>query len=301
MTPEEFGRHYHSFVFKVACHERKGTAFQNFFNQIMHKHDSSFISVRPAGKEGDWKCDGFSSGSCTVYQCYAPEGEKLDKAAAKVKEDFAGAWKYWDAEMQAWIFVWSAHDALPPQVLKALETVRKGTHGVSVDDWSREHLWTIVKALPEETRTDLLGAAPPQVGAAADTTPAEIKLLLNFLTARELTVDAANFDLTDIAEKLQKNGLSEAVRALVTPALPVARMVHDYLTRHPDPDYSSRAAQALVAEYQRLIMSGAGDPDEVFWQIVRYVASNDLKDSKRFWAALGIVSHSFELCDIFER
>ena len=61
-------------------------------------------------------------------------------------------------------------------------------------------------------------------------------MLLNFLTARELAVDAANFDLTDIAEKLQKNGFSESVRVLVTPALPVARMVQDYLSRHPDPD-----------------------------------------------------------------
>jgi hypothetical protein len=301
MTPDEFGRHYHSLVFKVACHERKGTAFQTFFNQIMHKHDPSFISVKPAGKIGDWKCDGYSSGTSTVYQCYAPEGIRLEKAAAKVKEDFSGAHKYWVAEMKVWIFVWSAHDALPPQVLKALEVVRNGEHGVSVDDWSRDHLWTLVKALSEETRTELLGATPPQINDAADTTPAEIKVLLNFLTARDLTVDAINFDLTDIAEKLQKNGLSDVVRSLVTPALPVARMVSDYLTRHPDPDYSTRAAQALVAEYQRLVVTDSGDPDEIFWKIVQYAASGDVRDSKKFWAAIGIVSHYFELCDIFDR
>ena len=300
MNPDEFGRHYHYLVFKVACHERKGAAFQTFFECIMHKHDPTFISVKPAGKEGDWKCDGFSSGSGTVYQCYAPEGIKIAAAVAKVTEDFNGARLYWNAEMLAWIFVWSAHDALPPQVLKALETIRAGEHGVSIDDWSREHLWQIVKVLPEDVRSELLGPAP-QVGVAPDMTAAEIKTLLTFLTTRELSLDSANFDLTDIAEKLQKNGLSASVRALVTPAVPVARMVQDYLTRHPDPDYSSRAAQALVEEYQRLVASGLSDADEVFWNIVQYVASNDLKDPKRFWAALGIVSHYFELCDIFER
>ena len=225
---------------------------------------------------------------------------KLDKAAAKVKEDFAGARKYWSAEMKVWIFVWSAHDALPPQVLKALQTLREGKHGLSVDDWNREHLWTIVKVLSEEIRSELLGAAPPPMGGAADTTAAEIQTLLTFLAARELAIDSVDLDLTDIAVKLQKNGLSESIRALVTPALPVARMVQDYLTRHPDPDYSTRAAEALVQEYQRLIASGLKTADEVFWKLVHYAASNDL-NPKNLWPALGIVSYYFELCDIFER
>ena len=153
--------------------------------------------------------------------------------------------KYWNTEMKAWVFVWSAHDALPPQVLQVLQNLRNGKHGVTIDDWNREHLWTIVKALSNEVRSELLGVAPPQLGAPPDTTAAEIKVLLNFLTGRELNDDSVTFDLTDIAEKLQKNGLSDSVRALVTPAVPVARMVQDYIARHPDPDYSSRAAQAL--------------------------------------------------------
>ena len=235
MTSEEISRHYHHLAFKLACHERKGTAFQTFFEQIMLKHDTSFIAVKPAGKIGDWKCDGFSSHSGTVYQCYAPDNMKIAKATAKVREDFTGALKYWTAEMKAWIFVWSAHDALPPQVLKALENIRKGKHDVTIDDWNRERLWAIVKPLSEEIRSELLGVAPSQLGAPSDTTPAEIRVILNFLTERELNHDSVDFDLTDIAEKLKKNGLSDSVRALVTPAVPVASMVQDYISRHPDP------------------------------------------------------------------
>jgi hypothetical protein len=301
MTPEETGRHYHYLAFKVACHERKGTAFQTFFEQIMLKHDATFIAVKPAGKIGDWKCDGFSANSGTVYQCYAPDGMKFAKAAAKVNEDFAGARKYWNAEMKAWIFVWSAHEALPPQVLQSLEKIRKGKHGVTIDNWSREHLWGIIKAFSEEVRSELLGVTPPRPGSPSDTTPAEISVLLNFLTARELDHESVNFDLTDIAEKLKKNALSDSVRALVTPALPVARMVQNYMAMHPDPDYSTRAAQALVAEYQRLVASGVTNSDDVFWKLLHYTAGNDLNDPKRFWAALGVVSHYFQLCDIFER
>jgi hypothetical protein len=300
MTQDEIGWHYHYLAFKNACHERKGAAFQAFFEQIMQKHDSSFIAVKPAGRDGDWKCDGFSSGSGTVYQCYAPDGMKIARAAAKVKEDFAGARKYWTAEMRSWIFVWSAHDALHPQVLKALEKVRKGKHGVAIGDWGRERLWTIVKAFSNEARSEILGVAP-HPGAPQDTTPADIQILLNFLTRQPLKLDSTGFDLTEISEKLQKNKLSDSVRALVTPAVPIARMVQDYIGRHPDPDYSSRVANALATEYQRLVASGIADPDQIFWMLAKYTAGNDVKDPKRFWAALGIVSYYFELCDIFER
>lgn len=302
MSVEEFGRHYHYILFKNACHERKGAAFQTFFEQIMMKHDASFIAVKPAGREGDWKCDGFSSGSGTVYQCYAPEGMKSAKAAAKVKEDFAGARVYWKKEMMTWIFVWSAHEALPPQVLKALTDVRAQKHSVTIDDWSREHLWNIVKGFPEEVRTDLLGAKPLPFGTAVDTTAAEIKVLLRFLAGQAASPDTDNLDLTEIAEKLRKNNLSYSVEALVTPSIPIARMVDDYLARQPDSEYSARSAQALIQEYQRIVADRSlTDPDQVFWGLVRYTASYDLSDHRKLWAALGIVTHYFELCDVFER
>jgi len=85
MNPEEFGQHYHSIVFKNVCHERKGAAFQSFFEAIMHKRDRSFISVKPAGRAGGWKCDGYSSANATVYQCYAPEELTAAKAAANAE------------------------------------------------------------------------------------------------------------------------------------------------------------------------------------------------------------------------
>jgi hypothetical protein len=78
-------------------------------------------------------------------------------------------------------------------------------------------------------------------------------------------------------------------------------MVQDYMAKHPDPEYSGRAAQALATEYQRLTAGALADSDEVFWKLLHFTASNDLRESKRFWAALGIVSHYFQLCDIFEQ
>jgi hypothetical protein len=302
MNREEFGRHYHYLIFKNACNERKGAAFQTFFEQIMGKCDKSFIAVKPSGREGDWKCDGFSQSLGIVYQCYAPEGMKHSKAAKKVEEDFSGAKTFWTDEMLRWIFVWSAYDALPPQVLKALQKLRSGGHGVTIGDWNRETLWSFVKSLSEEIRTELLMAAVPEPSVVPDTTPAEITVLLAFIASKELTHNTTDLDLTEIAEKLKRNRLSESVKALLTPAIPVARLVEDYLNRHPDSEYSARIAQALTNEYRRIIIPGTVDPDDVFLKLVRYATSKDTAGStKSFWAGIGIITYYFQLCDIFER
>src|SRR5258708_2956507 len=121
MTESEFGLHYHQLLFKNACHERKGAEFQRFFEQIMQKHDPSFLPVKPSGKEGDWKSDGFSQDTGAVYQVYAPEEMTHLKAAQKIQADFVGARLKWADKMKEWIFVWSSHEALPPQVVAALQ------------------------------------------------------------------------------------------------------------------------------------------------------------------------------------
>ncbi len=72
MTQEENTRCFHHLQFKLACYEKKGNEFQNFFADIMEKYDGSFIRVIPHGKDGDMKCDGYSQNSATLYQCYAP-------------------------------------------------------------------------------------------------------------------------------------------------------------------------------------------------------------------------------------
>jgi hypothetical protein len=65
---------------------------------------------------------------------------------------------------------------LPPQVLKTLTAIRAEKYGVAIDDWGRERLWQIVKAFPNSLASTL------PFGSAHDTTAAEIKVLLRFLT-----------------------------------------------------------------------------------------------------------------------
>ena len=63
--------------------------------------------IKPMGKEGDWKADGYSTNTGTIYQCYAPEDMTGAETAKKIVEDFEGARSRWQDKMRRWVFVWS--------------------------------------------------------------------------------------------------------------------------------------------------------------------------------------------------
>ena len=62
---------------------------------------------------------------------------------------------------------------------------------------------------------------------------------------------------------------------------------------------SERIAKTLVGEYLRLIKEHPTDPNTVYYRLVRF-AQNAYDTDRSFWAANGIISHYFQLCDIFE-
>jgi hypothetical protein len=300
MTPEEFSLSHHAIKLELELYRRVGRTFQDLFEQIMQKSDSSFLMVKPMGREGDWKADGFSLNTGTVFQCYAPEELTGSEAAKKVIEDFAGGRDHWKDKMRAWIFVWSSDRALPPQVVNVLAELKSNHPNVAINHMGREGLWQVVKQLPLVDRITILGPVP-DLSAVPATTAAEIQVLMKHLGKQTASLpDDASFDLTAIADKLARNRLSAAVTNTVRPAMPVARLVREYVTKMPDPSFSEFIAMDLASKYRELSES-ADDPDVIFGGLVDYVLGEQRVDPKFFWAAAGIVAHYFELCDVFER
>jgi hypothetical protein len=300
MTREQLALYVHKLKFDVELYRRTGKSFQDFFEDIMQLADSSFQPVKPMGAAGDWKSDGYSASSRTIYQCYAPEGLTAEKAAKKVKEDFQGAKVLWKEKMRQWVFVWSAESALPPQVVSAIAELKQENPDVVIDDMGRANLWKIVQNLPLSDRESILGVAP-DLSDAPITTALEIQILMNHLGSHQLApTDSAEFDLTAIVEKLKRNGLSETVTAIVRPATPVAKLVRDFVTGMPDPEFSVAIGADLAEKYNQFAAS-ITEPDTIFGNLVEYVLGTHRLEPKFFWAAAGIVTHYFELCDVFER
>jgi tetratricopeptide (TPR) repeat protein len=151
----------HRLLFRLKCVDSKGNAFQKFFEQLMSMYDKTFMPVKPGGPEGDWKCDGYSIASQTVYQCYSPDEMRTGKTSRKIREDFGGAERMWGAKMKRWGFVWNA-DALPPQVVGVLADLATECQGrVTIEQFGPEKLWDeFVSKFSNSELDDLLGEIP---------------------------------------------------------------------------------------------------------------------------------------------
>jgi hypothetical protein len=126
--------------------------------------------------------------------------------------------------------------------------------------------------------------------------------LLNWVAEQPAAPGALDegFEQTALSDKIDVNALSERVASLVGRSLPIVRDVERYVKNNVDGYFNAKVASRLVAEYERLSVSEP-TPDAVFVGLVDFVAEGSDSTQEQFWAAVGIVSHYFELCDIFKR
>lgn len=279
-----------------------GTDFQRFFEDIMTKRAPDFVPVTPSGPAGDHKSDGYIPSTKHHFQVYAPPtGIDSARACAKIKEDFDGALIYWP-DMRLWTFVWSTpRGGLPADVIHLLDELDAANEPITVDNWGLEPLWNQVRQLSESDRIALLGDAPgPEYITRIDSS--DVLSMLTTLADRPIPApEELDFALTAVGEKMERNGLGDGVRLLLTAAYGLVPDVRQYLAEHPDPSFPDRVAQALKDLYRGLEEDLETHPDALFGSLVEAVAAPDGPTTPRYWAAAAIVGYSFELCDIFKR
>lgn len=151
---------YHHMAFKCRCAEARSTEFERFFEEIMVRVQPGFKRTRPHGKLGDRKTDGLYLADGTVYQVYAPDEIRLPALTHKVNEDLDGAVEYWSSDLRKWFFVCNAPQGLPTDVYKVLAEKQGQYPEIEVACLTNDQLWDMVRDLPIQLRTEILGIAP---------------------------------------------------------------------------------------------------------------------------------------------
>jgi hypothetical protein len=101
-----FARAYYEKAFELQFIKARGTAFQDLFADTMElARPNDFIRVRPWGREGDRKNDGYLTNSRELCQCYGAYPMVKSATLAKIDEDFRGALKHWGGRFDTWAFV----------------------------------------------------------------------------------------------------------------------------------------------------------------------------------------------------
>ncbi len=282
--------------FKAAFHEKKGTAFQDWFVQIAgHAYGPDFDEVRPYGKQGDLKCDGRLLSAKTVFQSYAPYLMKDTELITKIDEDFQGAVENWKGWIESWIFVHNDARGLPPAVTIQLDGLRKQNPKVHIEVWSEPELLKLAQRMDLTSHQLMFGYAPSL--AVVD------RLVLNDLVPIIEALSRAkpsvmNPPLTPPSLlKLERNALSTDAAVLLQMGRRKSDLVQTFFLRGPRPDFGEQIAQAFRERYT--ILKGLGLPaDSIFKSFQDYAGGNG--DPQRQGAALAVITYFFDACDIFE-
>lgn len=114
-----------------------------------------------------------------------------------------------------------------------------------------------------------------------------------------------HYESTDFAvippeDKIKKNNLSSGIRVLVMAGLSRSSEVQNYFIKQSqlDDEFIDRIKNGFIDKYQELRNSLKGD--ELFMAMYQF-ANGKNSDFKLQAAALAILVHLFNLCDIFEK
>lgn len=112
-------------------------------------------------------------------------------------------------------------------------------------------------------------------------------------------VNSRDLTLIPPKAKIDRNKLSAQVELFITQGLIQKNLIVDFLNSHPSLDFVKNLKAGFVAEYNRLIDDGYWG-DSLFYAMWEFASQNKY-DSNIRAAGLTVLTHFFELCDIFEK
>ena len=293
---DAFTREYYELRFKVAFMERKADEFQDFFCNIMELgYPADFIRVRPWGKLGDWKNDGYLRSKRILFQSYAPNEISSAACLTKVDEDFLEALPHWKEHFGTWVFVHNSREGLGPEVTKKLLDLQKANSPLLVTQWGFPELRSEAMGLALEALASLLGPMPSRQGMVGLGLQDLIPVLDQI--GRMPPMEAP--DLRPVpADKLQRNLLSGTVEELLRLGMSRSDLVRKYFSLKPT--LQDQIAESFRIRY-RDVRATAATPDDIFVALQKFAGGDFIPSPPHQNAVLAVVAFFFEECDIFER
>ncbi len=283
-------------IFRLACQERRGDAYQDLFAQIMERRDISFQRVRPWGNQGDRKNDGWSPANRVLFQCYAPSTFSAAALESKLVEDYEGAVEYWEAYFDTWVFVHDDLDGMAPTIAARIAELDLRSEHVACGAWGFPELREEFASLHDADREAILGPQlTPQDFLSVDASGLRplIEALGHMVPNPSATVRPVPTD------KIEANELVPAQVEFLTIGSSRAPLVEHYLTNaFVLPSHADSIAEAVSSHYRNLRDSGRSAA-EIFDLMLAWICGGS-SDSTTRANALAVLAYFFDRCHIFE-
>jgi hypothetical protein len=281
-------------------------AFEDLFTCVMQSFDRNFQPVKPQGSVGDQKCDGFNKTTGQYYQVYAPEDfagkEKI--AQDKLDSTIKGIFAYWQSISPIKEFYFVINDKYSgayPSIHLQLSKIEK-EYQIKADTKLSKDLEDIFLQLQEDNIIEILGGLIPSAANITNIDITSLGEVIDHLLSSERKPKEERFpNDPNFDKKIRFNNLSEEYAMFLKVAYQQTYMIDDYFTYN-----SSFIKQDLKLVFSEFYTKAQGSIPEkienrsdILFQKIWDDASPRSTSPFRN-AALVLMSHYFESCDIFE-
>ncbi len=283
-----------------------GQTFEDFFIRVMQAFDSEFRPVKPQGREGDKKNDGFNKKKGQYYQVYSPESNlnkekiSLNKLDNTIKELV----NYWQEISPIKEFFWVYNDrysGIYPSVEKELSNIEK-KYKIKAEPFLCKTLEDVFLSLPESEIIDILGGYLPDYNNIEDVPISILGEVIDFLINYKFELTKIIFpDEVNFEKKIRFNNLSKTFGRFLINAFHQDYIITKYFTYNSK--FSKEELKIVFSNFYKNALKEIPDEfpeksDMIFDFILKTASPRNNKAFKD--AVLILMAHYFESCDIFE-
>jgi hypothetical protein len=305
-------------AFKLRVHESNGNAFEDLFCDVMRASNKNFKKVKPQGRIGDRKNDGFIQSEGKYYQVYAPQSSTGNPTAAtsKLEKDLDGLIAFWgnehNYEIRHFYFVFNdKYHGAYPEVYTKLNSLKSKYNLEVCDVFLSSELEDIFMGLPEDSIAAICGYYPKSedIGFIDNSIIAEI---VGYVSSNYsgLSTPSTN-EPPDFYKKIHFNKLGKNTAMHLNIGAYQVGYVEDYF-RTNSKFSRQQSRDSLNKMYHHhldtnnakvAIATGISESDIVFKNMVDEMLPKSLSNMQRRdyeRNVIAVMAFFFEACDIFE-
>jgi hypothetical protein len=296
-------------LFRNKIYASDGQAFEDLFTAVMGKVYPDFLQVKPQGPIGDKKNDGYSKSNGLFFQVFAPEDLSLSESEAlgKAKTAFDGLKAYWGSFCPVKKFFFVMNDKYKgtfPTIEADLAEIKTKHSLEECGAFLAKNLEDACMGLKDDEIFAIVGFLPrPEKISQLDYSV--MNEVIGHVMEHKGQVSATQaLSAPDFDEKIKFNRLGREVAAILTSGSFHAGVVERYFSLNSNfakqevRDLLNQIYQGALASGAKKVGRGINASDLVFFDVLQAIVPNNTEAAQG--AAVVLMAHFFESCDIFE-
>jgi len=282
-------------LFENKIRRSDGNAFEDLFTQVMSYSEPEFEQIKPWGKIGDRKNDGFIRSKGVYYQVFGPEdiSRSYSDVVPKLETDFAGLVSQWNPVKEFYFVVNDKYKGVSADANQTIANIVKKNSLIKGKILTAKDIEAIVFGLSDDKIIRIVGFLPDW----EQITSLDFSVLnqvVGFIMKLPNIKVNGEIKFPDWNEKIIFNNISKETKQYLDTASFNLGALNDFLAN--ESFLAEELQKKLRGLYEELKPSLEGD--FLFWEIANKCMPRN--EQAFLTPVLTIMAKYFESCDIFE-